>query len=94
MPGWLGIALGTVGFMLFLFILVLLPDDAYGEEDARVFSNTAIRPRTRVQVVVVGDIGRSPRMQYHALSLSKRAIHVDLIGYTGQDGPLTFSRWS
>ena len=35
----------------------------------------------RFQVIVLGDIGRSPRMQYHALSLAKHGAHVDLIGY-------------
>ncbi|EUC47956.1 glycosyltransferase family 33 protein [Bipolaris oryzae ATCC 44560] len=34
-----------------------------------------------VQVVVLGDIGRSPRMQYHALSLAKHGARVTLIGY-------------
>ena len=28
------------------------------------------KPLTRVWVVVLGDFGRSPRMQYHALSLA------------------------
>ena len=37
----------------------------------------------RVAVVVVGDVGRSPRMQYHALSLAAHGCHVDLIGYQG-----------
>jgi beta-1,4-mannosyltransferase len=37
-----------------------------------------------VQVVVLGDIGRSPRMQYHALSISKHGGKVFLIGYQGQ----------
>ena len=27
------------------------------------------RPRKRVWVVVLGDFGRSPRMQYHTMSL-------------------------
>ncbi|KAI1850021.1 hypothetical protein JX266_004400 [Neoarthrinium moseri] len=35
----------------------------------------------RVQVLVLGDIGRSPRMQYHALSIAKHGGAVDLIGY-------------
>ena len=35
----------------------------------------------RFQVIVLGDIGRSPRMQYHALSLAKHGCTVDLIGY-------------
>jgi len=36
-----------------------------------------------VQVLVLGDIGRSPRMQYHALSIAKYGGRVDLIGYLG-----------
>lgn len=36
-----------------------------------------------VQVLVLGDIGRSPRMQYHALSIAKHGGRVDLIGYHG-----------
>ena len=38
----------------------------------------------RVSVVVVGDIGRSPRMQYHSLSFAKAGFAVDLIGYCGE----------
>ncbi|KAJ2081396.1 mannosyltransferase [Coemansia sp. RSA 988] len=37
----------------------------------------------RIAVLVLGDIGRSPRMQYHALSLADAGHHVDLIGYAG-----------
>lgn len=36
---------------------------------------------TRIQIVVLGDIGRSPRMQYHALSIAKHGGQVDIIGY-------------
>jgi len=32
-------------------------------------------------VIVLGDIGRSPRMQYHAQSLLEENYHVDVIGY-------------
>ncbi|GAB5360544.1 hypothetical protein AAMO2058_000637000 [Amorphochlora amoebiformis] len=41
---------------------------------------------TRACVLVLGDIGRSPRMQYHAKSLAdmKRA-EVDLVGYDGAE---------
>ena len=37
-------------------------------------------------VVVLGDVGRSPRMQYHALSLLQLGDHVtvSLVGYTGE----------
>uniref|UniRef100_A0A3B5MX79 Uncharacterized protein n=1 Tax=Xiphophorus couchianus TaxID=32473 RepID=A0A3B5MX79_9TELE len=34
----------------------------------------------RVCVLVLGDIGRSPRMQYHALSLSKHRYQVTFCG--------------
>lgn len=41
-----------------------------------------------VQVLVLGDIGRSPRMQYHALSLAKHGGKVDIIGFAGRCTPL------
>ncbi len=37
----------------------------------------------RVAIVVLGDLGRSPRMQYHALALAHDGAHVDLIGHEG-----------
>ncbi|RUP42885.1 hypothetical protein BC936DRAFT_137947, partial [Jimgerdemannia flammicorona] len=42
-----------------------------------------LRTRPVVQVVVLGDIGRSPRMQYHAVSLAEAGCSVDFIGYKG-----------
>lgn len=35
----------------------------------------------RVAVVVLGDLGRSPRMLYHAKALAARGVDVDLVGY-------------
>ncbi|XP_047427986.1 chitobiosyldiphosphodolichol beta-mannosyltransferase [Mugil cephalus] len=35
----------------------------------------------RVCVLVLGDIGRSPRMQYHSLSLSRHGYHVTFVGF-------------
>ena len=37
----------------------------------------------RVAVVVLGDLGRSPRMQYHARALAKSGVNVDLVGESG-----------
>jgi beta-1,4-mannosyltransferase len=39
-----------------------------------------------VVVVVLGDTGRSPRMQYHAISLSQvpEISKVTLLGYEGE----------
>ena len=38
-----------------------------------------------VLVFVLGDIGRSPRMQYHALSLIQNGFHVHFVGYEGSN---------
>lgn len=36
--------------------------------------------------MVLGDIGRSPRMQYHALSLARQAsLQVDIVAYGGSE---------
>lgn len=37
--------------------------------------------KKNVCVIVLGDIGRSPRMQYHVNSLLRHEYNVDLIGY-------------
>lgn len=42
--------------------------------------------RKRVCVVVLGDIGHSPRMQYHVRSLLQHGCDVDLIGYVDTPG--------
>lgn len=39
------------------------------------------KPGRTVHIVVLGDIGRSPRMQYHALSIAKHGGRVYLFGY-------------
>jgi len=37
-----------------------------------------------VVIVVLGDIGRSPRMQFHALAFAKNGWRVTLLGYSGE----------
>lgn len=37
--------------------------------------------RRNACIIVLGDIGRSPRMQYHAVSLLEENYNVDFIGY-------------
>ena len=39
----------------------------------------------RTAVIVIGDLGRSPRMQYHAVSLADAGSDVDLIGLDGAE---------
>ncbi|XP_065881490.1 UDP-glycosyltransferase TURAN-like isoform X1 [Euphorbia lathyris] len=44
------------------------------------------KTRGRACIVVLGDIGRSPRMQYHALSLASQAsLQVDIVAYGGSE---------
>ncbi|KAF5729207.1 chitobiosyldiphosphodolichol beta-mannosyltransferase-like isoform X7 [Tripterygium wilfordii] len=45
-----------------------------------------LKKRGRACVVVLGDIGHSPRMQYHALSLARQAsLEVDIVAYGGSE---------
>merc|ERR1740115_585742 len=37
--------------------------------------------------MVIGDFGRSPRMQYHSLSLANEGREVDVVGYVGSKLP-------
>ncbi|KAK2592422.1 mannosyltransferase [Conoideocrella luteorostrata] len=37
-----------------------------------------------IQILVLGDIGRSPRMQYHAISVAKHGRKVDIVAYKGK----------
>jgi beta-1,4-mannosyltransferase len=40
--------------------------------------------KQRAAILVLGDVARSPRMQYHALSCANQAdMDVDIIGYPG-----------
>ncbi|KAI2620804.1 glycosyltransferase family 33 protein [Xylaria nigripes] len=55
-------------------ILILLPSRY--EKPAATISNLI-----SVQILVLGDIGRSPRMQYHALSIARHGGDVHLVGY-------------
>jgi beta-1,4-mannosyltransferase len=41
----------------------------------------------RAAVVALGDLGRSARMQYHALALAGCGVDVDLVGYEGTPLP-------
>src|SRR6185312_6263478 len=42
------------------------------------------QPRApNITLVVLGDIGRSPRMQHHALNFARNECWVDFVGYDG-----------
>ncbi|KAK3672129.1 mannosyltransferase [Recurvomyces mirabilis] len=53
----------------------------YAYFQAHKEKDRTLKAQASVQVVVLGDIGRSPRMQYHALSIASHGGKVDLIGY-------------
>jgi hypothetical protein len=63
----------AVGWLTFLFI----------QKTQQRASSQAEAARKRVMLVVLGDIGHSPRMQYHARSLASHGYTVDIIGYAG-----------
>lgn len=65
-----------------LTLIILLLPSQYNPQNAR--QNGSEKSKVSVQILVLGDIGRSPRMQYHALSIARRGGHVDIIGYHGQ----------
>jgi beta-1,4-mannosyltransferase len=86
----LGFLIGTAFFVVFLLSLPTRYDDASAEANVPAPTTTPEKrrvrfeePKTSVQVLVLGDIGRSPRMQYHAISIAKKGGKVDLIGYRG-----------
>lgn len=63
------------------FVLFLSPTTYNGARD-NIDASGISRPR--IQILVLGDIGRSPRMQNHAISVAKHGGFVDLIGYRGK----------
>jgi len=66
---------------LFLEMPPLTRRRAGGKKKKR---SPAARPKNpSVLVLVLGDVGRSPRMQYHIASLRKAGFTVDVIGYSG-----------
>lgn len=69
----------SIIFTITTIVLLTLPS----QYDERNKSKEETGPR--VQVLVLGDLGRSPRMQYHALSIAKHGGYVDLIGYRDSD---------
>ena len=67
--------------------LFLLPR-RYSEEPLK-----EAKPKVSVQILVLGDIGRSPRMTYHALSVARHGGVVDLVGYLGMSPSMPCPRY-
>jgi beta-1,4-mannosyltransferase len=74
------LTLAVIASTTFTVILLLLPSRYVKHSPLKASAN---EPKISVQVLVLGDIGRSPRMQYHAMSIAKHGGRVDVIGYQG-----------
>ncbi|KAL4972193.1 glycosyl transferases group 1-domain-containing protein [Aspergillus desertorum] len=69
-----------VSTIVTLFIL-MLPSQYEPKRRESRSSDDLSEPKTTAQVLVLGDIGRSPRMQYHALSIARSGGQVSIVGY-------------
>lgn len=76
------LAAGVLTLCLAAFIL--FPSRYRPSSSSSLAASSAGKHHVSAQVLVLGDIGRSPRMQYHALSIAKHGGTVDLIGYHGE----------
>ncbi|TQS33941.1 hypothetical protein Golomagni_05699 [Golovinomyces magnicellulatus] len=67
---------------LLAFLIFALPSRFNPSSRQKPFQNNFPHGSVvSIQIIVLGDIGRSPRMQYHALSISKHGGQVEIIGY-------------
>ncbi|KAL2121021.1 hypothetical protein VTJ04DRAFT_5048 [Mycothermus thermophilus] len=64
-----------LGLILLLLFFLYRPTKYDGARAGRA------KAQVSAHIVVLGDIGRSPRMTYHALSFAKHGVKVNLIGY-------------
>lgn len=74
----MSLLLAGLGYALVALIPLLLLVRSYCSTRA------ANKPGKSIAVIVLGDIGRSPRMMYHAQSLAQSGYKVLLIGFAGQ----------
>ena len=80
------LGLSVVLSTILVLLVLLLPSRFRQDPDdgaSKRADGTRLAPS--VQVLVLGDIGRSPRMQYHALSIAQHGGSVQLIGYVGRN---------
>lgn len=81
------LTVAVVTSAIFTVILLSLPSQYRGQTSSRASGQhgpgTQSTSRVDVQILVLGDIARSPRMQYHATSIANHGGYVQLIGYCG-----------
>jgi len=69
-----GVWLVAIYLLIPVFLYVFAPQGPSTED---------LNRRARAIVLVLGDLGRSPRMMYHARSLARGNVEVNLCGYDG-----------
>ena len=74
--GW-DIALGLQLFLAASFILFVSKLVRTGKRDHRRLHHGS------VAILVLGDIGRSPRMMYHAQSFASHQVQTYIVAYRG-----------
>ncbi|KAI8049736.1 hypothetical protein BDF22DRAFT_698422 [Syncephalis plumigaleata] len=72
----LGVVVGSAAYIIIQRALVSPPTPPASNAYKRATEK-------RAMIVVLGDIGHSPRMQYHARSLMEHGYQVDMVGYSG-----------
>ncbi len=78
------LTLAVLASTSFTIFLLMLPTRYVRHSPPKVVvDGSVIEPKISVQVLVLGDIGRSPRMQYHAQSIAKHGGRVEVVGYQG-----------
>ncbi|CAG8581132.1 19461_t:CDS:2, partial [Cetraspora pellucida] len=75
----------TESRILILLVIILVIFRAISLYLQKQANNVASALTKNVTIIVLGDIGRSPRMQYHALSFAQNGWTVDLVGYDGSE---------
>ncbi|KAL2061870.1 hypothetical protein VTL71DRAFT_7248 [Oculimacula yallundae] len=76
------LTLAVIASTTITIILLMLPSRYVKHSPPKETTKGTIHePKISVQVLVLGDIGRSPRMQYHAMSIAKHGGRVNIIGY-------------
>jgi beta-1,4-mannosyltransferase len=66
-------------------VLVEISTRSHASSHAGNDVSESLEGSLHVVVIVLGDLGRSPRMQYHALSLLEDGHTVSLVGYLGEE---------
>ncbi len=76
---------GYLMLIIFLSVIfyILLEKGFFISLNRKNLSEKTNNYKKNAFIVVMGDIGRSPRMNYHCLSLVKLGYYITIFGYKG-----------